>query len=117
MINARIDTTKDFDGHTVVLAVFDLSEEEASGAAHVIAAVRADRYRHAELSSDDVLEMRELTALADELAAMAARGAAGTPVVAPARPPALRHALGAFVEARAAADRPPRGGPGPRSGA
>jgi hypothetical protein len=104
MINARIDTTKHFDGHTVVLACFDLGEAEAGAAAHVVSAMRADRYRHAELSSDDVLEMRELTALADELGDVAARGAASSLVLAPARLAALRHALEAFVDGRDGAE-------------
>jgi hypothetical protein len=100
MINARIDTTKDFDGHSVVLACFDLGEAEAAAAAHAVSAMRAERYRHAELRTDDVLEMRELTALADELGDVAARGAASTLVLAPARLTALRHALEAFVNGR-----------------
>jgi hypothetical protein len=100
MINARIDTTKGLDGHAVVLACFDVTDAEAAAAAHVVSAVRAERYRHAELSIDDVLEMREVTALADELAAAAARGAASTVVLAPARLTAMRHALEAFVESR-----------------
>jgi hypothetical protein len=104
MVNARIDTTRDLDGHAVVLACFDLSESEAAACAHVVSAVRADRYRLAELSADDVLEMRELTALADELADVAARGAASSLVLAPARLNALRHALEAFAESRDEAD-------------
>jgi hypothetical protein len=104
MINARIDTSRDLEGHAVVFACFDLGDAEAAAAAHVVAAVRADRYRTAELSTDDVLEMRELTALADELADLAARGAAATMVLAPARLTALRHALEAFVESRDEAD-------------
>src|SRR6478735_6720958 len=78
MINARINTAKDLEGHPVVLACFDLTEAEAAAAAHVVAAVRAERYRTAELSADDVLEMRELTA--------------------------LRHALELFIEGRDEAD-------------
>jgi hypothetical protein len=100
MLNARIDTTRDFDGHVVVHACFDLSEAEASASAHVVGAVRAERYRNAAMSADDVLEMRELTALADELGALAAHGATGSLVLAPARLTALRHALEAFAVAR-----------------
>jgi hypothetical protein len=100
MHHARIDTTKDLDGHTVAHACFDLAEDEAAAAAHVVAAVRADRYRTAEMSTDDVLEMRELTAIADELAHVAARGAISSLVLPPARLTALRHALEAFVTAR-----------------
>jgi hypothetical protein len=104
MHNARIDTTKDFDGHTVVLACFDLDETEAAAAAHVVSAARADRYRTAEMSTDDVLEMRELTAIADELSHVAARGAMSSLVLPPARLTALRHALEAFITVRDEAD-------------
>jgi hypothetical protein len=100
MINARIDTTKDFDGHAVVLACFDLTEAEAGAAAHVVGAVRGERYRTAEMSTDDVLEMRELTAIADELDHLAGRGAASSLVLAPARLTALRHALEGFITGR-----------------
>jgi hypothetical protein len=100
MINARIDITKDLDGHSVVLACFDLTEAEAAAAAHVMAAVRSERYRTAEMSTDDVLELREQTAIADELAHVAASGAASSLVLPPARLTALRHALEAFVTGR-----------------
>jgi hypothetical protein len=104
MLNARVDTTKHFDGHTVVFASFDLGDAEAAASAHAVSVLRADRYRHAELSTDDVLEMRELTALADELGDVAARGAASSLVLAPARLTALRHALEAFVDGRDGAE-------------
>jgi hypothetical protein len=100
MINARIDTTKDLDGHAVVLACFDLTEAEAGAAGHVVGAVRAERYRTAEMSTDDVLEMRELTAIADELDHLAGRGAASSLVLPPARLTALRHALEGFITGR-----------------
>jgi hypothetical protein len=100
MLNARIDMTRDLDGHAVVLAVFDLSEAEAGAASHIVGAVRAERYRNAEMTTDDVLEMRELTALADELGVFANQGGAGTLVLRPARLTALRHAIEAFVSSR-----------------
>lgn len=100
MQHARIDTTQGLDGHAVVNACFDLSEAEAAAAAHVVSAVRAERYRTAELSTDDVLEMRELTAIADELSHIAAGGAMARLVLPPARLTALRHALEAFVASR-----------------
>jgi hypothetical protein len=99
MRNARIDTTKDLDGHAVVLACFDLTEADAAACAHVVGAVRADRYRNAAMSTDDVLEMRELTALADELAHVG-EGHAIALVLKPARLTALRDALDAFVTER-----------------
>jgi hypothetical protein len=104
MVNARIDTTMGLDGHPVVLACFDLTEHQASAAAHAVGAVRAERYRTAAMGTDDVLAMRELTAVADELADLAARAAAGSVVLAPARLTALRNAVEAFVVSRDEAD-------------
>jgi hypothetical protein len=100
MINGRIDTTRDLEGHAVVLAVFDVTEADTSASAHAVAAVRAERYRNAEMTADDVLAMRELTALADELGALAGRGGAGTLVLRPARLTVMRDALDAFVTGR-----------------
>jgi hypothetical protein len=100
MRNAHIDTTMDLEGHAVVLAVFDVTHAESSAAAHVVAVVRAERYRNAELSSDDVLAMRELTALADELGDLVGRGGAGTLVLRAGRLTVMRDALEAFVTER-----------------
>jgi hypothetical protein len=99
MHNGRIETSRDLDGHTVVLACLDLTGEEALAAAHVMAAVRRERYGLAELSTDDVLAMRELTALADELSHVG-EGHAISLVLKPARLTALRDALDAFVTER-----------------
>ena len=63
MEHARIDISQDMDGDAVVHACFDLSPEELAAAAHAVAATSAERFRISELSSDDVLELRELTAL------------------------------------------------------
>jgi hypothetical protein len=52
----------------------------------------------AELSADDVVEMRELTALSDELREL--RDGASTVVLKPARLTALRDAVSIFVETR-----------------
>ena len=62
MVNARIDITRDLDGQPVVLACFDLAEADVAAAAHAVAAARTERYRNTEMSVDDVLAMRELTA-------------------------------------------------------
>ena len=97
--NGRIETSKDLDGHAVVLACLDLSGEEARAAAHVMAAVRRERYGTTELGADDVLAMRELTALADELGHVG-EGLAISLVLKPARLTALRDALDGFVTER-----------------
>lgn len=102
MHNARIDSTHDLEGHTVVSACFDLTAEEVAAAVHALHSVGADRYRLGDLSADDVLRLRELTAIADELTE---RGAgARTVVLSPARLTALREAVEHFVETRTYAE-------------
>jgi hypothetical protein len=101
MINARIDTTTGLDGEPVVLACFDVDGAEVSALAHAVNVVRGERFRNAELSSDDVLELRELTALSDELGGLVAlEDGLRTVVMRPARLTVCRDALGTFVESR-----------------
>jgi hypothetical protein len=102
MERQHVDITQDLEGEPVVHAVFDLREEEIGASAHAVAASCAERFRNRELSADDVVEFRELTALADELSELV--GGAGTIVMRPARLTAYRHALGHFVESRDEAD-------------
>ena len=92
MEHVRIDISQDLDGDDVVHACFDLSPDELTAASHAVAAYAAERFRTSELSSDDVLELRELT------------GGASTVVVRPARLSALREAVTAFVESREQAE-------------
>jgi hypothetical protein len=100
MEHARIDISPGLDGESVVLAVFDLGEEEIGASAHAVQAITTERFRTAEMSTDDVLEFRELTALADELADHASRQGMRTLVMRPGRLNAWRHALTHFVESR-----------------
>ncbi|HEV3376149.1 MAG TPA: hypothetical protein VG126_02605 [Thermoleophilaceae bacterium] len=67
MQHAHIDISRGLDGESVVLACFDLREDEVAAAARAVAATAAERYRTPRISADDVLELRELTALTDEL--------------------------------------------------
>jgi hypothetical protein len=100
MLHARIDITPGLDGEPVVLALFDLNDEEIGAAAHAVRAISSERFRTASMSVDDVLELRELTALTDELADLASRPGMSTVVLRPARLSALRHGLTHFVESR-----------------
>jgi hypothetical protein len=102
MERARVDISEDLDGHPVVHAVFDLAPEQIAAAAHAVAATAGERFRMTEMSSDDVLEFRELTALADELGELTA--GASTVVLRPARLNALLDAVSRFVESREHAD-------------
>jgi hypothetical protein len=102
MERARVDISQDLDGHPVVFACFDLAPEQIAAAAHAVAATSAERFRMTELSADDVLEFRELTALADELGELTT--GASTLVLRPARLNALLDAVSRFVESREHAD-------------
>jgi hypothetical protein len=100
MLNARIDISRDLEGEPVVLACFDLGDQEIAAAAHAVAARAAERFRHADMSVDDVLELRELTTLADELADPNTPPGARTLALRPARLTALRDSVARFVETR-----------------
>jgi hypothetical protein len=76
MHDAHIDISRGLDGEQVVLACFALREDEVAAAAKAVAVTAAERYRTPRISADDVLELRELTALTDELEH-------GSPVVDP----------------------------------
>jgi hypothetical protein len=101
---ARIDITQGLDGEAVVLACFDLSEEEVAASAHAVKAIAAERFRMEDLSTDDVLELRELTALADELGDHVRGTGARTVVMRPSRLSVWRDVFSQFVASRDAAD-------------
>jgi hypothetical protein len=100
MTNARVDTTTAPDGTKAVMARFDLNDDEIAAVARAVDASRTEQFRHEELSTDDVVAMRELTALADQLTALAGYGTAVSVELGPARLVALRTALNLFVEQR-----------------
>jgi len=93
MRNERIEITRNLEDEPVVLACFDVGEEELEASAHAVRAMNAERFRTAEMSGDDVVAFRELTALADELADIALHPGLRTVVLRPARLQAYRHAL------------------------
>jgi hypothetical protein len=104
MVGAHIDISKGLDGEAVVLACFDLGDERLAASAHAVAAAASERYRTATMSSDDVLALRELTALTDELRDAAQTPGMRTVVLRPARLTAYRDAVAHFVESRDAAE-------------
>src|SRR3954454_14165572 len=104
MNHARLDITRGLDGEAVVLACADMGEDEISASAHAVQLISNERFRNAEMSTDDVLELRELTALADELADHESRQGIRTVVMRPSRLNAWRDALTHFVETRDAAE-------------
>lgn len=104
MLHARIDFSVGVEGEPVVLACFELNDAELAASAHAVAVASDERFRAASLSVDDVLELRELTALVEELRDLAVRPGIGTVVLRPARLSAFRHAVAYFVETRDEAD-------------
>jgi hypothetical protein len=100
MLHPRIDISQGLDGEPVVLACFDLAEDEIAASSYAVGATAAGRFRSATMSADDVLEFRELTALADELADLALRPGIRTVVLRPARLSVYRDAIARFVETR-----------------
>jgi hypothetical protein len=100
MLHPRIDISRDLEGEPVVLACFDLGGEEIAAAAHAVAAMAAERFRNVDMSVDDVLELRELTALTDELADQDPQPGIRTLVLRPARLTALRDSVARFIETR-----------------
>ena len=100
MLNSRIDISRDLEGEPIVLACFDLGGEAIAAASHAVAAMAAERFRLADMSVDDVLELREQTALADELADQDPQPGMRTLVLRPARLSALRDSVARFIETR-----------------
>ena len=100
MLRGRIDISRDLDGAVVVLACIDLSDEQVRGSAHAVQAYVGERFRVPAISGDDVIELRDLTGLADELGEPAPDGAARTLVFSPARLNLYRESLASFVDSR-----------------
>ena len=106
MLPHHLDIRLDADGHATVEVLVDVSSIQAGAAAHALRIVRDERYRVAEMSADDVLTMREMTALADELGAIEALGGHARVTATVARMGVLRTALETF----AAGEHPEREG-------
>jgi hypothetical protein len=100
MLNPHIDISRDLEGEPVVLACFGLGQEDMAAAAHAVAAMAAERFRMVSMSVDDVLEFRELTALADELGDPAVQPGVRTLALRPARLSAFRDSVARFLETR-----------------
>jgi len=100
MLHPRIDISRDLEGEPIVLACFDLGGEQIGAASHAVAAMAVERFRLTEMSVDDVLELRELTALADELAGQDPQPGVRTLVLRPARLSALRDSVSRFITTR-----------------
>jgi hypothetical protein len=97
MVNAEIRTLHAADGTPVCNVSFDLSAQQVAAAVRAVDAIRLHRHQNAELSIDDVLALRELTGVSDELHRLAEGGAHASVVLPLARFAALHDALTEWV--------------------
>jgi hypothetical protein len=99
MVNPELHMLHDADGLPVCNVSFDLSAEQVASTAMVVEAVRLERHRDQVLSTDDVLALRELTSLSDELHGLAEQQAHASMLLTLARFTALHDALSDWVHA------------------
>jgi hypothetical protein len=99
MLHHHIEVATDAEGHRSVTATFDLGPEQAGAAAHAVRVIRDVRYRTAEMSADDVLAMRDMTSLADELGDLQALDGRSHVTASVARLGVLRGVLEEFASA------------------
>jgi hypothetical protein len=102
MKRAHVDISKGLEGEPVVFACFDLNAEQIAASTHAIAVASAERYRRSAMSADDVLRLRELMALADDLGEIVP--GMRTVVLRPARLAVYRDAIAHFVDIRDGAE-------------
>lgn len=75
MVNAEIHTLQDPDGAPVTNVGFDLSSDQLSATAYATGEMLVERHRGQALEIDDVLALRQLTSVRDELQVLADAGA------------------------------------------
>jgi hypothetical protein len=67
MVNAHVHTLLDPDGTPVCNVAFDLSDMQLRAAAHATGELVVERHRGETLELDDVIALRDLTGVRDEL--------------------------------------------------
>jgi hypothetical protein len=82
MVNAQVRTLHEPDGTPVTNLAFDLSYAQLESASHACGEMLLERHRGQALDTDDVLALRQLTAVCDELALLG-EAAANAHVVLP----------------------------------
>lgn len=94
MIGEAIHILEALDGTPVCNVSFDLSAAQLAAAARAAAAIRLRRHRGQSLDTDDVLALRDLTSLCDELDRLAEQQASATVVLSLAQLALLHDVLG-----------------------
>jgi hypothetical protein len=100
MVNAHVHTLHEPDGTPVCNVSFDLSDLQLRAASHAIGELLVERHRGQELELDDVLALRELTGVQDELGRLVEGGGHATLVLPLARLIVLHDALDEWVATR-----------------
>jgi len=95
----HIETYPDRDGLPSVAVTFDLEPGQVEATLHALRTVREARYRVAQVSTDDVLALRELTSLVDVLADLSGAMGVARIQTTVARLGVLRGGLATFVAA------------------
>ncbi len=102
LVPYSVDVRPSPDGGRLVEVTLELSARQLAAGAHAAGRLLQERYRVPVLdSTEEILAMRELNRLADELAAPAGTGARVRLTLTVARLGRLREALEAFAAGRA----------------
>ena len=104
MVNEEIQQLHEPDGTPVCNVGFDLSAAQLSAASHAVGEMLIERHRGQELEIDDVLALRELTGVRDELQVLADAGAHARLTLTLGRFIALHDAVDEYVCSRTGRD-------------
>jgi len=100
MVNAEIQTLSEPDGTPVMNVAFDLSRDQLAAASHALGEMVLERHRGQALEIDDVLALRELTGVRDEVERLAVGGGHATMLMTLGRFIALHDAVDEWVHTR-----------------
>src|SRR3712207_5696581 len=100
MVNVEIQMLQAPDGTPVCNTAFDLSGGQLEAASHAVGEIVLERHRGQALETDDVLALRELTGVRDELDRLLGAGGHARVVLPLGRFSALHDALDEWVVSR-----------------
>lgn len=100
MVNEDIQTLHDPDGAPVCNVAFDLSGDQLAAASYACGELVLERHRGQALEIDDVLALRELTGVRDELARLSEAGGHATIVMTLGRLITLHDAIDEWATSR-----------------
>jgi hypothetical protein len=98
VIPHRIEVRTDAEGFPTVLVTCDLAPAQVGAGVHALRAARDVQFRNAEMSVDDVIAMRDMTALLDGLDHLTGAEGLAPMQLTVARVGMLRSALADFGE-------------------